>query len=90
MAIMRGFDMLGTLTRSDTGEPHPFSEERSGFLFSEGAVCTLMLEDLEHAQARGAEIYAEITDYVQHAAGNSCDIIWGNCTDDSLKDQICL
>ncbi len=31
---------------------------------------------------------ASITDYVQEAAGNDCDIIWGNCTDESLGEKI--
>lgn len=31
---------------------------------------------------------AEITEFVQEAAGNDCDIIWGNCNDESLGDQI--
>lgn len=31
---------------------------------------------------------ASVTDFVQEAAGNDCDIIWGNCTDESLGDKI--
>ncbi len=31
---------------------------------------------------------ASITDYVQEAAGNDCDIIWGNCTDETLGEKI--
>ena len=31
---------------------------------------------------------AEITDYVQEAAGNDCDIIWGNCNDENLGDKL--
>ncbi|HDS09107.1 MAG TPA: beta-ketoacyl-[acyl-carrier-protein] synthase family protein, partial [Firmicutes bacterium] len=62
-SIMRGFDVLGALTTSDDGIPRPFSEEISGFLFSEGAGCVLVLESEEHALKRGAEIYAEIVDY---------------------------
>lgn len=61
--IMRGFDSLGTLTRSENGKPMPFSNKRSGFLFSEGAGCILMLEELELAVKRGATIYAEIIDF---------------------------
>lgn len=59
-AIMRGFDMLTALTRSEDGRPMPFSKSRSGFLFNEGAGCILLLEELEHAKKRGARIYAEI------------------------------
>lgn len=62
-AIMRGFDMLSTLTRSEDGKPLPFSQQRSGFLFNEGAGCVLVLEELERAKMRGADIYAEIVGY---------------------------
>lgn len=62
-AIMRGFDMLSTLTRAKDGRPQPFSHQRSGFLFNEGAGCVLVLEELERARKRGAEIYAEIVDF---------------------------
>ncbi len=56
----RGFDTLGALTRSATADPQPFSETRSGFLFTEGGGCILILEELSQAQKRGAEIYAEV------------------------------
>lgn len=62
-AIMRGFDMLSTLTRAVDGRPQPFSKQRSGFLFNEGAGCVLVLEELEQARSRGADIYAEIVGY---------------------------
>ncbi|NLD48689.1 MAG: beta-ketoacyl-[acyl-carrier-protein] synthase family protein, partial [Clostridiaceae bacterium] len=61
--VMRGFDILSTLTRSENGNPMPFSKNRSGFLFNEGAGCILILEELESALKRGAEIYAEICGY---------------------------
>lgn len=61
--IMRSFDVLGTLTRSSDGNPRPFCTDRSGFLFTGGGACMLLLEELEHARQRGAEIYCEITDY---------------------------
>ena len=62
-AILRGFDSLGTLTKSKDGRPMPFSYDRSGFLFAEGGGCVLILEELEMAKSRGARIYAEIEDY---------------------------
>jgi 3-oxoacyl-[acyl-carrier-protein] synthase II len=62
-AIMRGFDMLGALTRSEDGYPIPFSKRRSGFLFCEGAGCVLVMEEYRHALERGADIYAEVVDY---------------------------
>jgi 3-oxoacyl-[acyl-carrier-protein] synthase II len=62
-AIMRGFDMLGALTKSADGLPWPFSKSRSGFLFAEGGACMLVLETLERARARNARIYAEVLDY---------------------------
>jgi 3-oxoacyl-[acyl-carrier-protein] synthase II len=61
--IMRGFDTLGTLTRSEDGFPRPFSDKRSGFLFAEGGGCILVLERLDLALSRKANIYCEVLDY---------------------------
>lgn len=72
-AIMRGFDMLTTLTAAGDGKPMPFSGNRSGFLFNMGAGCVLVLEEFEKAKNRGANIYAEIVDYA--ASSDAANIV---------------
>ncbi|MEO6502816.1 MAG: beta-ketoacyl-[acyl-carrier-protein] synthase family protein [Jatrophihabitantaceae bacterium] len=59
-----GFFRLGALTGSACA---PFDRDRSGILTGEGGA-VLMLETFEHAQARGARIYAELLGY-----GLNCD-----------------
>lgn len=60
-----GFHSMKALsTRNDDPEAasRPFDKDRDGFIISEGAGIVL-LESLDHAQARGAKIYAELAGY---------------------------
>ena len=62
IAGIGGFNALHALsTRNDSPETasRPFDAQRDGFVLGEGAGC-LILEDYDHAVARGAKIYAEV------------------------------
>ena len=65
------FDTLfATSTRNDEPQatPRPFDVNRDGLVVGEGA-STLVLEDLEHAQARGAKILAEVIGFGTNSDG---------------------
>jgi 3-oxoacyl-[acyl-carrier-protein] synthase II len=64
--IIKGYSLLRALTQSWNHEPErasrPFSADRDGFVIAEGS-WMFLLEEHEHARARGARIYAEIVGY---------------------------
>ncbi|MDL2266034.1 beta-ketoacyl-ACP synthase II [Parabacteroides sp. OttesenSCG-928-G21] len=70
IAGMGGFNAMNALsTRNESPETasRPFSASRDGFVLGEGSAC-LVLEEMEHALARGANIYCEVV-----GAGMSAD-----------------
>ena len=69
-AAVAGFSAMKALCMDHNDDPQhasrPFDANRSGFVMGEGAGI-VVLETLEHAQARGAHIYAELAGYASNA-----------------------
>jgi 3-oxoacyl-[acyl-carrier-protein] synthase II len=64
--IIKGYSLLRALTQSWNDQPErasrPFSADRDGFVLAEGS-WMFVLEDYEHAKARGARVHAEVAGY---------------------------
>ena len=95
IAGMAGFNAMHALsTRNDAPESasRPFDSTRDGFVLGEGAG-TLILEEYEHAKARGAKIYAEFLGgglssdahhiTAPHPEGNGVKAVIKNCLRDA-------
>ena len=69
--ILRGFQLMRIMTTRWNHAPErasrPFSRDRDGFVLAEGS-WFFVVEELEHAKARGARIYGEIAGY-----GSTCE-----------------
>jgi 3-oxoacyl-[acyl-carrier-protein] synthase II len=84
------FDTLfATSVRNDAAEttPRPFDAERDGLVIGEGAG-SLILEDLEHARARGASIYAEIVGFGTNSDG--CHVTHPNAETMKIAMELAL
>ncbi len=62
LSAFQNIKALSTRDDDPTKASRPFDNERDGFVFSEGAGL-LVVEDLEHATRRGAEVYCELFGY---------------------------
>ncbi len=70
--VFAGFDAVRALANNNQDPDkanRPFDKDRTGFLFSEGGGAVFVIENLEHAQERGAKIYAEILGYAETCDG---------------------
>lgn len=83
--------LLATSSMNDQPQhsPRPFDAARDGLVIGEGASC-LILEDYEHAIARGAKIYAEVIGYGSNTDGEHVTKpnaeMMGRCMQLALKD----
>jgi 3-oxoacyl-[acyl-carrier-protein] synthase II len=84
------FDTLfATSVRNDAPEstPRPFDSERDGLVIGEGAGC-LILEEREHALARGATLYAELVGFGTNSDG--CHVTQPNAATMQVAMQLAL
>src|SRR3712207_9529149 len=77
---MACFDTIRATTDNNADPEHaskPFDARRNGFVMGEGAA-VLVLEELEHARRRGAEVYCEVTGYrsEERRVGKECRSRW--------------
>ncbi len=83
--------LLATSTQNEHPEktPRPFDAKRDGLVVGEGAGC-LILEEYEHAKARGAKIYAEVIGYGSNSDGQHVtrpdSEMMGRCMQLALSD----
>ena len=83
--------LLATSSQNEHPEktPRPFDAKRDGLVVGEGAGC-LILEEYEHAKARGAKIYAEIIGYGSNTDGQHVtrpdSEMMGRCMELALSD----
>ena len=70
LKLQYSIHFYATSVRNDQPQstPRPFDKDRDGLVIGEGG-CTLILEELEHAQARGAKIYAELVGFGTNSDG---------------------
>ena len=83
--------LLATSSQNEHPEktPRPFDAKRDGLVIGEGAGC-LILEEYEHAKARGAKIYAEVIGYGSNSDGQHVtrpdSEMMGRCRELALSD----
>jgi 3-oxoacyl-[acyl-carrier-protein] synthase-1 len=67
------FDAMGAMSSNFNAQPHrasrPYDKDRDGFVIAGGGAI-VVLEELEHAWARGAKIYGEIAGYAANSDGH--------------------